>query len=69
MKKQDKKKERRSSFFDSNGDGEETSDGSSVNMIYLCEFVPETAKLVIMMMSKMSKMSAGMTNLRLCLLQ
>ena len=44
MKKQDKKKERRSSFFDSNGDGEDTSDGSSVNMIYLCEFVPEEFK-------------------------
>ncbi len=39
MKKQDKKKERRSNFFDSNGDGEDTSDESSVNMIYLCDFV------------------------------
>ncbi len=45
MKKQDKKKDRRSSFFDSNGDGEDTSDGSSVNMIYVCDFVPEVFKV------------------------
>ena len=44
MKRQDKKKDRRSSFFDSNGDGEDTSDGSSANMIYLCDFVSETFK-------------------------
>ena len=42
MKKRDKKKERRSTFFDSNGDGEDNSDGSSVMMIYHCDFVPES---------------------------